>query len=553
MTLCSHQQWLRIHQEGNEFILQDGNRLGHIAKSFPRPAKQYPSLVHFIGTQNKSRALRAIFPENSISNCRKYGVANICADLKTSLSDYPILIAESTPDHVQANLRGKLVCHETTNNPVAWQDDESGHCTAQSLADYLHARLLSMFVDVLCLFAEDYGSLDHLAERLASWTTLGSASSLPTNTRPRLIVITSIPGHTFNAEALRFRLTVLSHPKFAGSFASLKLVNVLGSKNRSSTLFSGVEEVIRHDINLARIERGNAHAMFSMVHIARFFASALHNFCTSPRHTFDFIKSSRESNPLSPNLENHLRSFLRLSLEHMLNDSILWSFISSAIMLDFFPPDMHCKYYPSFEEPANTDRGQVFNPSEVFRVMYYQVCVAAISDFATSTNSSGEVICGKIEAQMIQMFSFMKFEGNSAAILRLQCLREDSGSWQLLKSNVDCFICLQRKPEHITECGHGLCDFCIRIPNFSKPMKGREYCYEIDNCPQCQREIHFQARTLPPTCRIRFLGIDGGGSRGIVSLGFIEALREALGLNYPVQENFDYAIGTSSGRLDPHS
>ncbi|KAH6675990.1 acyl transferase/acyl hydrolase/lysophospholipase [Halenospora varia] len=50
-------------------------------------------------------------------------------------------------------------------------------------------------------------------------------------------------------------------------------------------------------------------------------------------------------------------------------------------------------------------------------------------------------------------------------------------------------------------------------------------------------------------CRIRFLGIDGGGSRGVVSLGFLEELRQALGLHYPVQENFDYSIRTSSGGI----
>ena len=43
------------------------------------------------------------------------------------------------------------------------------------------------------------------------------------------------------------------------------------------------------------------------------------------------------------------------------------------------------------------------------------------------------------------------------------------------------------------------------------------------------------------------MGFDGGGSRGIVELGFMEKLRQALDLPYPVQEHFDYAIGTSSG------
>lgn len=191
----------------------------------------------------------------------------------------------------------------------------------------------------------------------------------------------------------------------------------------------------------------------------------------------------------------------------------------------------------------------MFNPSEAFRTLYRQVCLLGTDEFASSQQLSNELICGDIESHIISMFSFMKSTGQSAATLRQQILQQYSQYWQLLRSNVDCFICLQRKPEHVTECGHGICDFCVRIRNFSKLARGREYCYDVDICPQCQTEIRFQARVLPPTCRVRFLAVDGGGSRGIVPLGFLEEFRQALGLHYPLQENIDYSVGTSSGKL----
>ena len=145
------------------------------------------------------------------------------------------------------------------------------------------------------------------------------------------------------------------------------------------------------------------------------------------------------------------------------------------------------------------------------------------------------------------MFSRMK-DGESAAAIRRQNLKETSRFWKLLRSSVDCFLCIQRKPEHLTTCCHGICDTCVSLEVFSRPTPGRESCYDISVCPQCQAEIRFQARVLPKTCRVRLVAFDGGGSRGIVSLAFMEKLRQALGLHYPVQENFDYAIGTSSGK-----
>lgn len=350
MAPCAHQQWLRVHQEENGFVLQYGNRLQNITNSLPRPSSQYPSLIFFIGKQSKARAVRALFPGNGISNSRRYGIANICVDPTTISSDHPILIADSCPDYTQINLRGKDACHEIINHPVAWPDDENGRLTEQDLADHVHARILSLFIDVLCVFAQDCGGLDHVAERLTTWAAIGSASSLPSSVRPRLLVVTSISGHTFDSEVLRFRLKLLSDPKFAGSFSSLNVVNVLGSTRcPPRELFSGLREILYDETRTARVERANAHTLFSMIHITAFFDIALRNFAKSPLDTLEFIRSSREENPVSLNFQHHLKSFMSLCSEHKLPDSILWDFVASAIVLDSFPPDMHCKFkiYPS--------------------------------------------------------------------------------------------------------------------------------------------------------------------------------------------------------------
>lgn len=190
----------------------------------------------------------------------------------------------------------------------------------------------------------------------------------------------------------------------------------------------------------------------------------------------------------------------------------------------------------------------MFNPSEAFRTLYRPACVLGVRDFAGSLHLSTDLICADIEGHIISMFSHMKYGGRTAVALRRQSLERNRQYWKLLKSNIDCFICLQRKPEHVMACGHGICDACVSIRGFSQPTRGREYHYDLSTCPQCGADISFQAKLVPPTCGIRFLAIDGGGSRGIVSLGFMEELRLALGLRYPVQENVDYSIGTSSGK-----
>lgn len=172
-----------------------------------------------------------------------------------------------------------------------------------------------------------------------------------------------------------------------------------------------------------------------------------------------------------------------------------------------------------------------------------------LRDYANSQQLGVDLITADIEAHIISMFSRMKYGAQSALKIRQNSLEQNCQHWSLLSHPSLCLTCLQRNLEHHLECGHAICDDCLIA--FGEPMKGVEYYYNLTICPLCQTAVQFQARLLPPTCRARFLGIDGGGSRGIISLAFMEELEKTLDLPYPLQEHFDYGIGTSSGKRGP--
>jgi hypothetical protein len=140
---------------------------------------------------------------------------------------------------------------------------------------------------------------------------------------PWLLVATSVLRAEFHANVLHFRLRVLSNPKFADSFSSLNVLNILGSSRASRYDFSALEAVLCDETSAARLERVNTHTLFSMVHVATFFDMALRDFARSPRHTFDFIQRTREGNPVPPAFQHHLTSFINLCSEQKLPKSIL--------------------------------------------------------------------------------------------------------------------------------------------------------------------------------------------------------------------------------------
>lgn len=102
-----------------------------------------------------------------------------------------------------------------------------------------------------------------------------------------------------------------------------------------------------------------------------------------------------------------------------------------------------------------------------------------------------------------------------------------------------------RKPEHVFTCGHAIGEICVQI--FGSAVLGYEYRYEIPSCVLCNKGS-LTAELKPPTASVRILCIDGGGIGGAISLESLGLLQEVLGAACPIQDLFDMAFGTSSGK-----
>lgn len=75
-----------------------------------------------------------------------------------------------------------------------------------------------------------------------------------------------------------------------------------------------------------------------------------------------------------------------------------------------------------------------------------------------------------------------------------------------------------------------------------------EYSYHMTTCILCQRAVNVMVRIKPPTAGSRLLVLDGGGIRGIFTLQILQAVEKHRRLPYPVYDEFDLALGTSTGK-----
>ncbi|CBF87230.1 predicted protein [Aspergillus nidulans FGSC A4] len=69
----------------------------------------------------------------------------------------------------------------------------------------------------------------------------------------------------------------------------------------------------------------------------------------------------------------------------------------------------------------------------------------------------------------------------------------------------------------------------------------------MTSCPLCLKCFSLTVRLLPPTKRPTILVLDGGGIRGIITLGFLKALESQVVGVGGLREAFDLNVGTSAG------
>ena len=116
---------------------------------------------------------------------------------------------------------------------------------------------------------------------------------------------------------------------------------------------------------------------------------------------------------------------------------------------------------------------------------------------------------------------------------------------RLPSSESTCFVCVRRRPQYCLPCRHWVCQTCVCT--FARLDAGDPYLFHADECLLCGATAGPCIRVRPATATTRILSIDGGGTRGRAPLEFLSVLQEAIGLPYPVQQNFDVVFGTSSG------
>ena len=345
MASCGHLAWLHATStnDGREVALLDPGRMTRLVKELINPGTQQPSVFLFIGRKTKRLALGKLFPENNIPKGHHDGLATLRIDNASLYSGCPILFAESDPFTAIPSAANAFFCHETERFRLKW----AKIIPVDELYDILHARLLFLFTDVLCIFADDFDNFESVVERLEKWAAAGSTSTSSKQLRPRVVVVRrgdeASPSPSYDLLKMQDFQFSLNRKVLRNFYSSVTVLHLADEQMSPLARFRRLKELLWRNMDEMRQARQRNRSLYSAVHLAEFFRMAVMHTAASLLRPFDFVIASRQNNEIRPDHAEHLTTFLKLGTESGLSWDAMTGFIASSILLDAYPPRMHSK------------------------------------------------------------------------------------------------------------------------------------------------------------------------------------------------------------------
>jgi len=359
MAKCDHLAWLELLEGKGGPLLSHGWRLSQIFRDLPKPTEQTPQITLFLGRTLKDKALRALCDSNFRHQRRQRGI-NIRADNRTLHSLQPRLFADSDPTTLtlQPAYSSPRICHRDEVIPINQLPLD------YSLYDLVFARLLFMFVEVICIFAEDVGGLDEVYRMLSLWTTIGTASSLPCDIRPRVLIVVNGDNPSITHRVLEENCFLsdlqAQYSSLHKTFRDIRFSPLPSDELSAEARFLSLSADISRQLHDARFTRLRHQAMFCAAHMAEFFKLAARNLSNTSLGQFNFVAFSREENPLDGAFRSHLLNFLNIGAKTKIPYGGLASHIASALLMDAYPPGMHGWYSHTHEKVLILTKEQTF-------------------------------------------------------------------------------------------------------------------------------------------------------------------------------------------------
>ncbi|KAJ5117867.1 uncharacterized protein N7443_001773 [Penicillium atrosanguineum] len=517
--------WLDLTPNTTGWSLVDTGRLNEVVHGMYHPRTQYPSVVYFSGNGNRLHALRALFPHNNITRNGPSGLCRLHVSTGTASTENPLLFAE-----------GNLFTHSSLGDSKSTRTaaEKSRECriqgsesfSAANISSHVVARAILPWTNILCLFVDTVAELKGARRLLDIQRDEYTIGLQPLPHLMRVIIVTT--GNR-DCDIGKGDRSLMQHQEVKEFSSDVQFLDLRHRSGLSSTAaFEPLRRIVLDEIqtnNAARMDRGT---LWSAWHLNQLWNHSIQSVAKEQKSRMDCLQVARKYHSIGASFRQHLVEYMTIVSQGSCSMTEISRFMASAFFMSAYPPGMHC-----------------FDPETVFCSLYGADCLDAWIH-----NRAVEPSIGVRETlkQFKKLFAALS-ETNSSANVRKEVSTGFCRVYSGLRSTTTCFSCMCRQPEHMLRCGHAICDVCVVI--YGRISLKTEYHTDLTSCPLCGQSIDMTVRRLPPTKGPMVISLDGGGVRGLMTLGLLRALDKRLGGHISLPQVFDLWVGTSVGSLCP--
>ncbi len=183
MIICKHLEWLQMTSE-KKLVLINSDCMIRIMRELTNSVSQQSSILLFIDWKAKNLALRELFLKQ-IKKDSYDDIVTLRVDNRSLYFDYSVLFVESDSSVMISLIVNNIFCHEIETSSIRWVKVTTMH----NIYDILYDWLFCLFVDVLCIFVDDFINFESVVNRLKAWVAADSESTLFKQTRSRIVIV----------------------------------------------------------------------------------------------------------------------------------------------------------------------------------------------------------------------------------------------------------------------------------------------------------------------------------------------------------------------------
>lgn len=341
---CNHGTWLEVtSNQGNGFELLVTRRPRQLMNQVSLPNQRYPRLMVLLGRQSRASAIRSLWPSAFLPNFRRSGL-QMHLDPHSAFGEAPPLIL-AQGDLQAGSTQAQELCHCQRADHVIVPHQETPEEKRLPITPHavVCARILSLFAEVVCVFLSDYQDLDTVVAELASWMKSGSASTIPYNARPRLVLVTEMAS-TLTVANIAVRLSQVSEMPISTMFSAVSVVPLYPKHAISDTArYRKLKEGLLDAADAVRLARIDTKYLFTFCHFVGLLDLAVQHLQKTMKKPLNIVQSSRQHRPVSSTLGESLAEFLTQYGEQATVNNETLSIIASSLLADHYVPGMHRK------------------------------------------------------------------------------------------------------------------------------------------------------------------------------------------------------------------